>query len=136
MGVQKILVVDDDEDFLEEMKETLTLTGYLPLVISDSTSVFDIACRENVGVILLDLRMSRMSGLEVAVKLRSFSKTKTIPIICMTAYFTEEESNCFRDKCGIKKCLIKPIKALDMIIEIEQALEKKEKIKDKNAYLS
>ena len=119
---KKIMIVDDDKDFLEELKEVLESAGYDVVGLSESTSVPAAVTSHKPDVIILDLRMPLMSGFEVASTLRTLSDAWHIPIIAMTGFYTVEEKSFLMNFCAIKKCLKKPFNPLDIIKEIEWAL--------------
>lgn len=54
---KKIMVIDDDKEFLEGLQETLELSGYDLTVVNDSTKVLDITNKTRPDIILLDLKM-------------------------------------------------------------------------------
>jgi len=119
MAVKKILVVDDDKEFSEELKELLFLSGYETMVINDSTQTFDAARTLKPDNILLDIKMNGMDGFQVLEKLKQSPETAKISIIAMTGYFTEEEHFRLMSMCGMDTCLRKPFNALDLIAKIE-----------------
>jgi len=123
---KKIMIVDDDNEFLEELKQTLNLSGYDVAAFSDGTSALGIVSRVKPDVILLDLKLRGKSGFQVAYELKSFPETANIPIIAMTAYYTEEEHTELMNMCGIQTCLIKPFDLPDAIAKIEAFLKEKE----------
>lgn len=119
---KNILVVDDDKEFLEELKEMLQSSGYEVTALSESVAVMQTVRKSKPDLILLDLRMLSMSGFEVANELKRYPDTATIPILAMTGFYTMKEHSWLMNFCGIKKCLKKPFKPLDVIAEIERAL--------------
>ena len=119
---KRVLVIDDDEEFLEELKELLAQTGYEVSDISDSSIALKVARETRPDVILLDLRMRRTSGFEIADGLKRFLETERIPVIAMTGFYTMKEHSWLMNFCGIKKCLKKPFNPLDVIAEIELAM--------------
>ena len=121
---KKIMIVDDDKEFLEELQEMLDSSGYVTLAINDSTTVLDAACIGKPDVILLDLKMNGMDGIRVTEELKGAPETEHIPIIAMTGYFTKDEHSMFVSTCGMEDCLIKPFNPLDVIGRIEMALMK------------
>lgn len=123
MPKKKIMIVDDDREFLEELKETLTSSGYDTTALSNSTSALKMVRKIKPDVILLDLKMQGKSGFQIANELKQLAETAHIPIIAMTAFYTEREYTILTNICGIKTCLIKPFNPLDVIAEIERALK-------------
>ena len=122
MTGKKIMIVDDDKEFLEELEETLILSGYATVAVNDSTTALNTACRAKPDLILLDLKMDRMSGFQVAQSLKKFPETTTIPIMAMTGYFTREEYSSLTEMYGMKACIMKPFNPLDVIAKIESLL--------------
>ena len=70
MASGKILIVDDDKEFLEELREVLVNTGYEVVAVADGIAASKAARVTRPDVILLDLRMKGMSGFEVADRLK------------------------------------------------------------------
>lgn len=122
MGNKKVMIVDDDKEFLEELEETLTLSGYDMVAVNDASSALDIAAKTSPDIILIDLKMPKKTGFQLADELRHLSGLKHIPVIAMTGFFKEGYGPLLHI-CGIKRCLKKPFSPLDVIAEIEEALK-------------
>lgn len=118
MPNKKILIVDNDQDFLTELEEILSLSGYELITTTDPKQVQEIAQRAKVDVILVDLKMPQMNGFEVAYGVSRSPSLQHVPIIAMTGYFKEEYAELL-DSCGIRKCIKKPFRSLEIIAEIE-----------------
>jgi two-component system, sensor histidine kinase and response regulator len=122
---KKVLIIDDEKDFLEELKETLALSGYDTISFDNGDDGLNMAEKINPDVILLDLKMDNKSGFEIADELKNNPQTADIPIIAMTGFYTEHEHTKLINIFGIRTCLIKPFNPLDIIVKIEEALDKK-----------
>ncbi len=85
MGKEKILVVDDEEDILELLKVNLVREGYRVLTADKGERSLEIATLEIPDLIILDLMLPGIDGLEVTRYLKSKDKTKLIPIIMLSA---------------------------------------------------
>ena len=120
MGKKKILIIDDDEDLLEELQETLNISGYKTIAIKDSTCAFDTAYKFRPDLILLDLKMNDMNGFQVATSLKRFPSTTHIPIIAMTGFFNKKHHFKLMDLCGMNMCLEKPFNPPDLIVLIKE----------------
>jgi len=59
MPKKKIMVIDDNKEFLEELQELLNLTGYDTVVFSDGTSALKMVSKIKPDVILLDLKLGK-----------------------------------------------------------------------------
>lgn len=123
MAEKRILIVDDDREFLDELKEMLVLTGYDVTGVTDGVAAVKAARVVKPDVIILDLRMHAMSGFEVADKLKGIPETADIPVIAMTGYYTLKEHAWLMNFCGIRRCLKKPFSPLDVIAEVENILK-------------
>ena len=121
MTAQKVMIVDDDKDLLEELKEIIISSGYETIAINDSATVLNVAYKEKPDVIVLDLKMDKMNGFRIAQRLKGVPSTAHIPVIAMTGIFTSEDNYLFMNTCGIKSCLEKPFNPLDLIALIEGA---------------
>ena len=124
MSKGRVIIVDDDKEFLEELRELLELSGHEVFGTAQSGLVQEQADKIKPDVILLDLKMRDMNGFEVAQELRYFTATMGIPIIAMTGFFQEKEHIPLLNICGIQKCLKKPFNPLDVISAIEGVVQK------------
>lgn len=122
---KKILIIDDDPEFLDEINDLLSHKGYRVTPVNDSTRAVDTANETKPDVILLDLRMKNVSGFELADRLHRNPETSSIPIIAMTGYYSIKEKSWFMDFVGINRCLNKPFKPVDVISAIENLFKDK-----------
>ena len=79
-----ILVVEDDGDLLEVLKYVLEEAGYKVSTAADGAAALSIAAAEKVALVLLDISMTGMSGIEVARRLRARSETADILVAVHT----------------------------------------------------
>lgn len=80
----KILIVEDDELMSRMYQTKLTFDGYDVLTAFDGESGLAMAGKELPDLILLDVMMPKMDGLQVLEKLKADTKTKNIPVIILT----------------------------------------------------
>jgi CheY-like chemotaxis protein len=134
MDKRKVMIVDDDKEFLEELEENLTLSGYDAVAINDPIVALESAPQIKPQVILLDLKMPEMNGFQLAEELKRMEGLKDAPIIAMSAHYGQD---CFRflNMVGIRRYLKKPFFPLDAIVQIEGALlESRSARKGANTY--
>jgi two-component system, OmpR family, alkaline phosphatase synthesis response regulator PhoP len=91
MAKEKILVVDDEEDILELLKYNLEREGYQVYVADKGETALKTAKAEIPDLIVLDLMLPGIDGLEVTRTLKSWDKTKNIPIIMLSAKGDESD---------------------------------------------
>ncbi len=120
MAGEKVLVVDDRAENVEFVVEyVLTPNGYQAITAEDGEEGLHLALTEDPDLILLDLQMPRMSGIEVLEALRA--QGRQIPVILMTFHGSEAVAvQVFR--LGVKDYIIKPFKVEEMLRAIEKAL--------------
>jgi len=85
MAKERILVVDDEEDILELVRFNLAREGYPIICATSGEETLKIARKEHPDLIVLDLMLPGIDGLEVAKALKNDIKTRDIPIIMLTA---------------------------------------------------
>lgn len=86
---KKILIVDDDLTLREMYEERLKYDGFIVIGASDGEEAISKTISELPDLILLDVMMPKMNGIDVMRKLREDEKTKNIPIIILTALIQE-----------------------------------------------
>lgn len=118
---KKILVVDDDDVFLDELSEALSLQGFQVIEVDDPFAVSEAIERTSPDAILLDLKMPHKSGLQLAYELKNNSLFMHIPIIAMSAFFKESFVALLKS-CGINKCLKKPFNPENIVEEINNSI--------------
>jgi two-component system alkaline phosphatase synthesis response regulator PhoP len=82
---RKILVVDDEAVLVETIAYNLEQAGYQVITAADGGSALEAARRETPDLVILDLMLPEMDGLEVCRQLRRENTTATIPIMMLTA---------------------------------------------------
>jgi two-component system alkaline phosphatase synthesis response regulator PhoP len=80
-----ILIIEDSIDLADSLEDVLLLKGYRPLKASDGKTGLDLALIEKPDLILLDLRLPDIDGVEIINKLRSDAWGKNARIIIITA---------------------------------------------------
>ncbi len=122
MAEKKVMLVDDNKEFLEELEEILILGGYKTTAINDVNLALDVARESCPDVVVVDLKMPSKTGFQLADELRRLPGFDQIPIIAMSGFF-KEDYGPLMNICGIKRCIKKPFNPLDIISEIEEALK-------------
>lgn len=117
--VKKIVVIDDDREFLGELKEMLVSTGYEVLAFSDGKGAVEEIKKAMPDMVFLDLKMEGKDGFQIANELSFMPETAAIPVIAMTGYYTRDEHRFFMRTSGIRDVILKPVNPLDIIQKIE-----------------
>jgi two-component system phosphate regulon response regulator PhoB len=85
MAKERILVVDDEEDILELVRYHLAREGYQLSLAASGEQALKIAKTETFDLVVLDLMLPGLDGLEVAKALKADTRTQSVPIIMLTA---------------------------------------------------
>ena len=120
----KVLIAEDEPDAARLLTHMLERHGYLTLVAADGYETLLMARREKQGLILLDLRMPGMDGYEALTRLKRDVKTRDIPIIAMSAYAPDYQSE--RERLlsrGAAEFLSKPFTIELLVAELERVME-------------
>jgi two-component system alkaline phosphatase synthesis response regulator PhoP len=87
----KVLVVDDEDDILDLLQYNLEREGFEVVLARDGVEALGVAEEEKPDLIILDIMMPRLNGIEVCRRLRQNAQLRTIPILMLTALSGEEE---------------------------------------------
>lgn len=120
----KILIAEDEPDIRELITLTLQFNGFDVTSARDGAEAVEIAQRGQFDLILMDVRMPRMTGYEACRKLRELDITKDVPIIFLSAKGQETEVQQGL-QAGADQYILKPF-APDMLTrKIREVLNNK-----------
>ena len=119
---KKILAIDDENDVLLIIKTALTGEGYEIITASNGFDGLALAEDHLPDLILLDLRMPEMDGMEVLQRLRNNEKTQNLAVIILTGISDKKKIREALDK-GITYYIVKPFECQDLISKINLALQ-------------
>ena len=107
---KRILIVDDLDSTLEMLKEGLTSEGYDVETINNSIKGLEMIKTDVYDIVLLDVKMPEMSGLEIISELKDTLFLRTTKIILMTASDVPSEDLTNLMKIGVAAWIRKPIR--------------------------
>ena len=116
----KILVVDDEKLLVKGIKFNLENEGYQVECAYDGASAVELARTGSFDLIILDLMMPEIDGLEACVRIREFS---SVPIIMLTAR-SEDTDKIIGFECGADDYLTKPFNILELKARIRALLRR------------
>jgi DNA-binding response OmpR family regulator len=124
----KILVVDDETDVLEMLSINLRTSGFNVIVVDEAAAALARVRAEMPALIILDLMLPNMSGLEICKVLKSDAATRHIPIIMLTAK-AEEVDKIVGLELGADDYVTKPFSPRELILRVNRSLRRsKEKV--------
>ena len=112
---KKVLVVDDEPDIVEIIMDGLTEGGYEAFGATNGADGIIVNAKENPDLIILDLRMPEMDGIETLRHIRK--KDAKVRVIFLTAFGNSDIAND-KDDLDISACLTKPIDDNDQLLHV------------------
>ncbi len=119
----KILIVDDDPDIVMMLEDRLQASGHDTVVATEGQQALDQIVHESPQLILLDLTLPKVSGLDVLKRLSQMKPSDNVPVIVMTAHGSIEAA-VEAMKEGAYDFLTKPLDKDYLLIVIRKALER------------
>ncbi|TQE27633.1 response regulator [Streptomyces ipomoeae] len=114
----KILIVDDHEDTVYALESALAPLGYRLTHATNGDAALKEVLRGPVGLLLLDVRMPGVSGLDVVRYMRGVEQTQHIPVILLTGFGPDAELTSTAFRLGVADLVMKPIDPLALRIKV------------------
>jgi len=115
--IHKVLVVDDEKAIHSYLQKKLEKLGYTVYTAQDGEEALRLIYSHPPDIILLDVKLPRLSGIEVCKRLKSDDGTRHIPIIMLSAKAQSEEIAAGL-QAGAERYLCKPLGFPDILKEI------------------
>jgi two-component system alkaline phosphatase synthesis response regulator PhoP len=120
---EKILIVEDEKDILKMVEYNLKKDGYRTVSARDGEDAIEMAHSEHPDLILLDLMLPGIDGLEVCKQLKKESKTAGIPIIMVTAK-TQESDKVVGLELGADDYVTKPFSVRELLARVKAVMRR------------
>ena len=131
----RILLVDDEEDILEFLSYNLIKEGFKIKTASNGKSALKILEKFNPDLIILDVMMPEMDGIEVCENIRKNEKNDDVLILFLTAR-SEDYSELAGFSAGADDYITKPIKPRLLVSRVNAILKRKRKTKETSSPIS
>ena len=119
--VKTILIVEDDTKNMTLFRDLLQVSGYSTILASGGKEGIELAKAKKPDLILMDIQMPGMDGLEATRILKADATTSGIPVIALTAYAMKGDKERML-KAGCNGYLAKPINTDDFLKEVAKYL--------------
>ncbi len=123
MGRGRILIVEDDKDILNLVAWHLKAADYEVLKAEDGVSGLETALREKPDLIVLDLMLPGMDGLDVCKTLKRNRETGSTPIIMLTAR-GEEADRIVGLELGADDYVVKPFSPRELVLRVQAVMRR------------
>lgn len=118
---KKVMIVEDNELNMKLFDDLLSAHGYDTIKTRDGRQVLDLARAHNPSLIIMDIQLPEVSGLEVTQWLKSDPELKAIPVVAVTAFAMKGDEEKIRAG-GCEDYVSKPISIMDFMQVIQKYL--------------
>jgi chemosensory pili system protein ChpA (sensor histidine kinase/response regulator) len=119
----RILVVDDSLSQRRALEQILTDAGFRVHTARDGIEAAEWLVHSRPEVVITDLEMPRMNGIELASHIRTQANIKTLPVIMITSRSTQKH-RLMAEEAGIDFYLVKPVQDDDLLTKIQTLMDK------------
>ncbi len=123
---EKILIVEDEPRNMKVVAMTLKPYGYDLLQAKDGEEALEIAAADHPDLILMDIQLPKMSGVEATQQLRKMPRFKNTPIVALTAYAMKGDKEKFL-AAGCDAYLSKPFNTRELPEMVAKMLAERQK---------
>lgn len=113
-----ILVVDDSVDNREIMVEALSFVGFRALSAEDGVEALALVRSQRPALVLMDLGLPRLSGIETTRRLKADPETRSIPVVAVSAFTGVELDRALAAGCC--SALAKPLDLDKLVTEVRR----------------
>jgi two-component system cell cycle response regulator DivK len=111
---ERVLLVEDNEKNLKLFRDVLRVTGYVTLEARTGEEAVDLAVSGSPALVLMDVRLPGIDGLEALRRLRSNQRTASIPVLALTAQAMREDRELFL-AAGFDGYISKPVDVVELL---------------------
>jgi two-component system cell cycle response regulator DivK len=114
MTGERILVVEDNEKNMKLFRDVLVATGYRTLEATTGSEAVDLASEHTPDLVLMDIQLPDLDGVQALQRLRADARTATIPVLALTAQAMHGDRERFL-AAGFDGYLSKPVDVRELI---------------------
>ena len=115
----KVLVVDDEKQIRDLLQKFLKREGYEVIVASDGKEAIELAKKERPEVVLLDIKLPKIDGIEVCRRLKADREIAFLPILMISAF---EDKRPEAEGAGAEGFISKPVDLMQVSVQIKTTL--------------
>lgn len=114
----RVLIVEDDEIIRDFLQDSLEMKGFVPSWAKDGTEALDRLDREEVDLVLSDVRMPGVDGIELCRRVAQ--RFPELPVVLITGIHADERERILEES-GAKAVLPKPLRIKHLVEVLESA---------------
>jgi DNA-binding response OmpR family regulator len=115
----KILIAEDDQDIRQLIVYSLQFAGYGVVPASDGQQAVDLTIEEKPDLIMLDVRMPRLTGFEALKQIKAIQEFENTPVVILSAKGQESEIQAGLE-LGATQYILKPFAPDELVLKIKQ----------------
>jgi two-component system cell cycle response regulator DivK len=123
MGGERVLVVEDNELSMKLFRDVLRATGYRTLEAATGGRAVELAAQHAPDLVLMDIQLPDIDGVEALRRLRSDERTASIPVLALTAQAMYGDRERFLG-AGFDGYISKPVNVVELVGTVNQQLRR------------
>ena len=120
--MKMILIIEDNEKNLKLVRDVLQVKGYATIEAGNAEDGIKLASERKPDLILMDIQLPGMSGIDALAVLRGNPETATIPVVAVTASVMQQDRNKITE-AGFNAYVGKPINLKEFLDTVRRVLE-------------
>jgi two-component system, cell cycle response regulator DivK len=116
---ERVLIVEDNEKNMKLFRDVLQATGYSTLEASTGEDAVELAVSHTPALVLMDVQLPGIDGIEALARLRGDERTKSIPVLALTAQAMHGDRERFLG-AGFDGYLSKPVDVAELLRTVEE----------------
>jgi two-component system cell cycle response regulator DivK len=123
MAAEQVLVVEDNEKNMKLFRDVLQATGYRTLEATSGEDAVELAVAHGPALVLMDVQLPGIDGLEALSRLRRDERTASIPVLALTAQAMAGDRERFLE-AGFDGYLSKPVDVTELIAAVREQCDR------------
>jgi two-component system, cell cycle response regulator DivK len=119
MTGERILVVEDNEKNMKLFRDVLRAAGYSTLEATSGGQAVELATEQRPGLVIMDVRLPHVDGVEALARLRADDRTASIPVLAVTAQAMHGDRERFL-AAGFDGYLSKPLDIRELVAAVQR----------------
>src|SRR3954465_12882184 len=119
----RILIVEDEKDLQEALSYTLPQAGHVPIVVGSGRDALGAVADQHPDLVLLDLMLPDVSGIEICRRLKGDAITRALPIVMVTAK-GDEVDRVVGFELGADDYVVKPYSLRELLLRVDAVLRR------------
>ena len=122
MAGERVLIVEDNERNMKLFRDVLTAKGYRTLEATSGAQALELALEHTPNLVLMDIRLPDVDGVETLGQLRSDERTSSIPVLAVTAQAMRGDRERFL-AAGFDGYVPKPVDIAELVTTVREHCE-------------